>query len=82
MRDPRGGRIGCPICGKADVHYSKGATFAGFLMGMLFNVDALRCYSCQHLFYKRTAGDDEIEETAEPAGPAGIGSAGQSSRRR
>jgi C4-type Zn-finger protein len=61
VRDRRGDKIECPVCRKADVHYSKSDTLATFLMGMLFNMDALRCYTCQNLFYRRTAVVDETE---------------------
>jgi hypothetical protein len=44
-----------------DIHYSKKSGVGSFVMGMLFNADALRCFTCQCLFYKRTAPEDETE---------------------
>jgi hypothetical protein len=49
------------VCKSVDIHYAKRSTFGSFLMGMLLNADALRCFSCQCLFYRQTAAEDETE---------------------
>ena len=67
MRDRDGYKIQCPACRKTDVHYAQARGLRSFLMGMLFNSDALRCHSCRKLFYKSTAPEDETE----PAPDAG-----------
>jgi len=59
LRDRSGNKIQCPICRTADVHYSQSEGFRTFVMGMLFDMDALRCYTCQYLFFRRTAWEDE-----------------------
>ena len=69
MRDQEGNKIQCPDCRSTDVHYSNMNSMGSFFMGILFNMDALRCYSCQNLFYKRTAAADETEPGEQPDPP-------------
>jgi len=61
VRDRSGAKIECPVCQSKDIHYSNTSNFASFAMGMIFNADAVRCGACRHVFYKRTAAEDETE---------------------